>query len=67
MMEVKSFRPTERKRPEETQLRPKGRLSAFNDKKARQPSSVKAAMLSAEVAQREGRKVEHEYATSLSR
>lgn len=52
---------------EETQLRPKGRLSAFNDKKARQPSSVKAAMLSAEVAQREGGKVEHEYATSPNR
>lgn len=65
MMGAKPFRPTEGKHAEETQLRPKGRLSAFNDKKAKQP--VKAAMLSAVVAQREGRKVEHEYATSLSR
>ncbi|TGZ50152.1 Uncharacterized protein DBV15_03630 [Temnothorax longispinosus] len=37
LMGVKPFRPTEGKHAEETQLRPKGRLSAFNDKKARQP------------------------------
>ncbi|KYQ51552.1 hypothetical protein ALC60_09318 [Trachymyrmex zeteki] len=41
-MGVKPFRPTEGKHAEETQLRPKGRLSAFNDKKARQPIQCKS-------------------------
>ncbi|EGI58099.1 hypothetical protein G5I_13801 [Acromyrmex echinatior] len=41
-MGIKPFRPTEGKHAEETQLRPKGRLSAFNDKKAKQSIQCKS-------------------------